>query len=343
MVLMALDHARDYFCGATVQPTNLATTTVPLFLTRWVTHFCAPVFVLLAGVGARRFGRQEGSARLSRFLVTRGLWLIFLEVAVVSPLMPVLAPRLTILGPLWAIGCSMIVLAVLCRLPGSAPLAVGAVIVAGHNLLDPLDTRLARGFGALWPFLHQQRLLPVAGRAVLVAYPVLPWIGVMALGYALGGALDRPVEERRRLFLRLGLAASAAFVALRALDGYGDPARWSRQPRGPVFTVLSFLNCTKYPPSLLFLLMTLGPAVALLGLVEGRGAWRWLVVYGRTPLLFFLAHLALLRGSALLVRPQLPLWGGYLAWPAVVALLYPLCRWYAAFKARRPERWLGYL
>jgi uncharacterized membrane protein len=363
MVLMALDHARDFFCGSGQQPTNLATTTPLLFFTRWVTHFCAPVFVFLAGLGAERYGARHGTARLARFLLVRGAWLVVLEVALLSSLAPDLGPHLTILAVLWVIGWSMIALAGLCWLPRWAVLVVGGTIVAGHNLLDPYAASLGRALGPFWLLFHQQGVFsPLPGRLVLVAYPALPWMGVMALGYVTGSLFERAPEERRRTLAALGLAAVVAFVILRALGGYGDPTAWAPQQRGSLFTVMAFLNCQKYPPSLLFLLMTLGPALGLLAALDGRGTpGPLLVVLGRVPLFFFVAHFALLRGASAVAAvfrfgpaafvpppghagsPELPLAAGYLAWVAVLLVLYWPCRWFAALKARHPDGWLSYL
>jgi uncharacterized membrane protein len=365
IVLMVLDHARDFFCGPQQQPTNLAVTTPALFFTRWITHFCAPVFLFLAGLGAARYGARRDPGRLSRFLLVRGLWLLLLDVVVVSPLMPDLGDGLIIVGVLWAIGWAMIALAALSRLPWPAVLAVGTVIVAGHNLLDPHARDLARALGPFWLLLRQQGVFPLwPGRLILLAYPVLPWIGVMALGFSSGVLFARPPARRRRIWLALGLAATGAFLVLRALNGYGDPTPWKPQPGGALFTVLSFLNCQKYPPSLLFVLMTLGPALCLLAAVDGRNPAtlaRPVILFGRVPLFFFLAHFALLRAvSALLAwarwgegafrpppghagSPEWPLPAAYLAWAATLLVLYPLCRWFAQLKSRRPEGWLSYL
>ncbi len=366
MVLMALDHARDFFFGFRPDPTDLATTSVVLFFTRWVTHFCAPVFVFLAGTSAFFYGRRHGASQTARFLLTRGAWLILLELTVVHfGWLPDPAYHLIVLQVIWAIGAAMIVLAGLSRLPLAIATAVGAVLVAGHNLLDFVDRRDLGWFRVPWKLLHEQTALnPAPDHQVFIVYPLLPWFGVIALGYAFGSLYEKPPDVRRRFTLRLGIVATLAFVVLRAINVYGDPAPWQAQPRGVVFTALSFLNCTKYPPSLLYVLMTVGPALlCLLALerVEGSRVARPIEVFGRVPLLFYVAHVYLLRytsapiafarfGADAFEPPPgragsagLPLFGAYAAWIIALFILFPLCRWFAAQKARRREWWLSYL
>jgi uncharacterized membrane protein len=363
MVLMVLDHARDFFWGFRFRATDLAQTTVPLYFTRWLTHFCAPTFVLLAGVSAYLYGQRHGPASVSRFLFTRGLWLVLLEVTVVRLCwIPDPGYHITVLQVIWVLGWSMVALAGLHRLPRPLLIAVGAALVAGHNLLDVVDHQKLGALDPLWTILHRGGVLTLApGHRVFVSYPLLPWIGVMALGFSLGPLFERPAAERRRSFLRLGLGACAAFVALRAINLYGDPTPWTPQARGAVFTALSFLNCQKYPPSLLFVLMTLGPALCLLAVLERGVSVRPLIVFGRVPLLFYVSHLVLLRYTSFPIgfarwggaafkpppghagSPELPLWVTYVAWALALLLLYPLCRWFAALKARRRDAWLSYL
>jgi uncharacterized membrane protein len=367
MVLMVLDHARDFYFGFRPEPTNLEQTSVILFVTRWVTHFCAPVFVFLAGTSAYLYGRRHGKDRITNYLLTRGAWLVVLELTIVRlGWIPELGYHFSVLQVIWAIGWSMIVLALLSRLPLSVVLAVAAAIVAGHNLLDRFDADDHGAWQSLWLLMHKRGVLhPTPDRFVFVMYPLLAWFGVIALGYAFGSIFDRPVEERRRLMLRIGLAATAGFFVLRALDVYGDPSPWSAQPRGAVFTVLSFFNCTKYPPSLLFLLMTLGPAILCLRALENVDASSWvapLAVFGRVPLLFYVTHLYLLHytaapisfmkfGPSAFTPPptghgasaEFPLYAAYLAWLTALLLLYPLCRWFSRLKARRQDWWLSYL
>ena len=373
MILMALDHTRDFFGGASINPTDLATTTPQLFFTRWITHFCAPVFCLLTGTSAYLAGRSRTTGQLSYFLLTRGLWLVLLEVTVARFLWQFNVDyQVTIITVLWALGWSMVVLAGLVHFPAWVAGAFGGAMIVLHNLLDPIR---AASFGSLAPFwnvLHAPGLLYAApGRIVILAYPLIPWIGVMAVGYSLGAIYGVSAERRRRLLLRLGVALTAAFVVLRFINVYGDPFPWTVQPSA-TFTVLSFLNLTKYPPSLLFLLMTLGPALLLLRAADGRpvpAILRPVYVIGKVPMYYYLAHILLLHLIAVGVsyarygtirymfesaRPdqfpvtQPPGWANplpivYLLWIVVVGLLYPSCRWYAALKARSSKRLLSYL
>jgi len=379
IILMALDHVRDYssLAAMSFSPTDLSRTTAALFFTRWITHLCAPVFALTAGVGAyfwRRRGRTTGE--LSRFLVTRGVWLMLLEITVVRFLMFFqwrIHEALIILTVFWMLGLSMVVLAALAHLPTRALVPLSLLVIALHNLLDPVSaSRFRGGASGLWAVLHQQALVTVDGVNFLVAYPLVPWVAVMALGYAAGRLYFWDPQARRRFLLAAGAAASLAFVAVRAWNAYGDPSPWS--PQGSrLTTVLSFLNTTKYPPSLDFLLMTLGPALIALALLERVHFSRAnpLMVFGRVPFFFFLFHLAaahlLAIGLAaarfgwhgyLLLPP--PSFGGprelfppdfgfglpvvYLAWLTVMAVSYPVCRWYGRVKERRRDLWwLSYL
>ena len=368
MIVMALDHTRDFFGVPGQNPTNLASASAALFLTRWITHFCAPVFFLLMGTSAFLAGQRRGRAELSRFLATRGAWLIFLELVVVRCFVYQFNVdyRLTMLLVLWALGWALIALAGMVRLPIALIAAIGAAMVAGHNLLDPI-----RSSSPLWRILHAPGVvLDLSGHVVFAAYPLVPWIGVTALGYALGTAYTWPPARRRTLLVRAGLAATLAFVVVRGLNVYGDPAPWTHQ-RSALFTILSFLNTTKYPPSLAFLLMTCGPALLALAWAES-GPPRWLrpvLVFGRVPLFYFVVHFALLHALATVVcivrygsghwmfaSPDLanypftppPAWGFplpvvYAIWVAAVAATYPLCRWFAILKARRRDPWLSYL
>ena len=363
MLLMVLDHARDFFAGIGHSPTDLATTTFPLFFTRWITHFCAPVFVLLAGVSAQLYARKHGVAQARRFLVTRGLWLVLLELTIVRfAWVPDPFFHFFLLQVIWVLGWAMLVLAGLSYLPVRWVVAIGAVIVVGHNLLDTFDRGSFGQLEPLWNLVHERALLKLGARRVFVSYPLLPWVGVIALGYGLGTWYARPAQQRQRLLRLSGVSAILGFIALRGLNIYGDPHPWSFQAhRG--FTLLSFLNCEKYPPSLLFLLMTLGPALLLLAELERRFARapEPLVTLGRVPLFFYVAHLYLLRFTAAPLAfarfgksafapppghagsPELPLWSAYLALIVAVLLLYPACRWFARKKAESRSPWLSYL
>jgi uncharacterized membrane protein len=365
MVVMALDHVRDFFGagGGNVRDIGDA----GLFLTRWVTHFCAPTFILLAGISAYLHGARGHSTRdTSRFLLTRGLFLIVLELTLVR-----VAWRFNydlsifVFQVIWVLGAAMVVLALLVHLPRWAIAAIGLAMVAGHNLLDGIRAEDLGSAGFAWAFLHQPALLRVAGVGVYPFYSLLPWVGVMALGYALGPIMRLERGQRRRWLLRLGAGISVGFVLLRATNLYGDPTAWTSYDN-VVSTVLSFINCEKYPPSLLYLMMTLGPMLMLLAVFEqarGRVADS-IITIGRVPLLYYVAHLYLIHALAVLYaavivgdsawlfagaplrKPAgygLPLGGLYVVWLLVVVSLYPVCRWFADLKQRRREWWWSYL
>jgi uncharacterized membrane protein len=365
MVLMALDHVRDYFMNIRLDPTDLSRASAALFLTRWVTHFCAPVFMFLAGAGAYLSGKPR--PELARFLATRGLWLIILEETLSKYGMFFnLAPWVVMAVVLWALGWSMIVLAALVYLPRPAIVAFGVATVALHNMFDGVRAADLGRFAPLWRVLHEPGQVQFPGGLVLaVMYPLVPWVGVMALGYAFGPWLSLPAAQRRRKVLALGLALIAAFVALRAANVYGDPRPWSPQ-RDALFTLFSFLNCQKYPPSLLFLLMTLGPALVALALLDrGLGPLgRPLRTLGRVPLFFWLMQWPVAHGLAVAVNAargvpvgwmfafppfQSPPGYGYglptvyLMWVVALLILYPMCHWFAELKRRRRDPWLSYL
>ena len=368
MILMALDHTRDFFGQTGFSPTNPAQTTIPLFFTRWITHFCAPVFFLLTGTGAYLSLRKKSKGELSNFLFTRGWWLIFLDV-VVSRCLGLqfnFDYHITLLNVLWALGWAMIVLSALVYLPALLVTVFGLVIIVGHNLLDSIQSS-----NAFWSVLHSPNfILTTPQHSVFVAYPLIPWVGVTAAGYGLGQIYAWASDRRRTFLLCAGLGLTAAFVILRGVNVYGDPVRWTTQ-KSAAFTVLSFLNANKYPPSLLFLLMTLGPALLFLWAVDGRTPefLRPALVLGKVPMFYYLVHFPLIHLLALAVcyarygqvhwmfeSPSIdrfpitppPGWGFslpivYLIWVSVVLALYPLCRWFAALKQRRSNAWLSYL
>ena len=367
IVLMALDHVRDFFNVDALyfDPTDLTRTYPALFLTRFVTHYCAPTFVLLAGVSAFLHGRKlNDRGALARFLLTRGVWLILLDAIVVSPVWALELGRFH-LATLWAIGCSMIALAGLVFLPLRAVLLIGVLILVSHNLLDPLHAAQFGAWAPLWSMLHEPGALPF-GLPGGVSYPVLPWIGIMALGYGLGPVFLEPASTRARQLTLLGLASIALFLLLRGTNFYGDPHPWSQQ-RDSMMTALSVLNVSKYPPSLLYALVTLGPALLLLPAMERFGgfAGEVLATFGRVPLFIYLLHLyaahaaavALfltegfdynqLRGFGAQAAPPaglgLSLPATYAAWILIMAALYPACRWFANVKRRRHDWWLSYL
>jgi uncharacterized membrane protein len=367
MILMALDHTRDFFGNFGLNPTDPATTTVPLFFTRWITHFCAPVFFLLTGTGAYLALRKKTKVELSRFLFTRGLWLIFLELVVSRGLgwQFNFDYHVVFIIVLWALGWAMIVLSGLVYLPAWAVASFGVVMICTHNLFDSV-----RSSNWLWTILHSPNfLVNEPSHSVFVGYPLVPWIGVTAAGYGLGQIYSWPAERRRTFLLRLGFGLSVGFIVLRAINIYGDPQRWATQ-KSAVFTVLSFLNTTKYPPSLLYLLMTLGPALLFLWAVDA-GTPRWLqpaLTIGNVPMFYYLLHIPLIHLIAIVVcyaryghvywmfeSPTMgefpvtppPGWGYslpvvYLVWAVVVLTLYPLCRWFAGLKQRRNDAWLSY-
>jgi len=368
MILMALDHTRDFLGVPGVNPTDLSQTTIPLFFTRWITHFCAPVFFLLTGTGAYLSLRRQCKRGLSQFLFTRGLWLIFLELTLFRcfGLQFNFDYRLTFLNVLWALGWAMVVLSGLVHLPIWLMTTFGLVMIAGHNLLDSI-----RSSSAIWSILHVPNFIFQSPQhSVFVGYPLIPWIGVTAIGYSLGQVYAWSSERRGALLLRTGLGATAGFVILRSLNTYGDPVRWTTQ-KSAAFTVLSFLNTTKYPPSLSFLLMTLGPVLVFLWALDRRTpvALGPTLILGRVPMFYYLLHMPVIHLLAVAVcyaryshvhwmfeSPtvgQFPItappgWGFslpvvYLIWASVVVALYPLCRWFAGLKRRRDDAWLSYL
>ena len=378
MVLMTIDHVRDFVHrdAMSFSPTDLTQTNPILFLTRWITHFCAPAFMLTAGIGAFLWWQHNHSKKeLSVFLLTRGVWLVLLELTVMrmayyfnfSFQYPVL------LLVLWALGACMIALAALIWLPVRWLAALSIAMIGLHNLLDPVQASRFGSAAPVWNVIHQSGAFPLMGAFVVVGYPLVPWIGVMAAGFCLGHVFLMEAAARQRILISFGAASTLAFVVIRAVNVYGDPARWSTQKSG-IYTTLSFLNCTKYPPSLSFLLMTLGPALLALACFD-----RWplkvtnpLIVLGHVPLFYFIAHfytahivaelLALFRyGSAALRFVFIPmpsfggpsesfppnfgysLWVVYAVWALIVVGLYPACRWFAKVKATRRSWWLSYL
>ena len=376
IVIMAIDHVRDYFMvGGEVDPMANPDIGAALFFTRWITHFCAPVFVFLAGTSAGLMTTRRGPSALGAFLVTRGLWLIAVEWVVVSTAWSFAPWGLPQMGGLiavpmqviWAIGASMVVLAGAQFLGQRACLGLGVAILAGHNLLDPfwpVTGGLFDTASPAWTALHAQTGVLLGPFHLAFVYPLLPWIGVMLAGFGTAGLFQDPPERRDARLLVWGAAATAAFVVLRVAGVYGDPNPWQLQASA-ISTFIDFLNVTKYPPSLIFLLMTLGPA-AILSAYAGRipaFVRQPLIVFGRVPFAFYVAHLYLIHSLAVafgVLRgfdarqfltfsfffPEgygVGLPGVYLAWLLVVATLYPLCKWVAAVKGRRQDWWLSYL
>jgi uncharacterized membrane protein len=364
MVLMALDHTRDYFSNLRFQPEDLAKSTPFLFATRWITHFCAPTFFLLAGVGAGLAVSSGKSKRqVSRFLFTRGLWLVVLEITVSALGWNFRLGFPLILLVIWALGISMVILSGLIFLPKKVITAIALITIAGHNLLDRIGAASMSGGNALWHILHQPGVVSVSP-LVIVGYPIIPWFAVMALGYVLADVFRWEPARRRTFLLRTGSLAIVAFVVIRFINAYGNPVPWSVQ-RSAALTVASFLNPLKYPPSLDYLLMTLGPTMIALALLENaRGpAARAVSVYGRVPMFYYLGHIYVIHilagifamwqggeaGFLSLDTASFPKWYGttlpgvYLAWALVVLIMYVPCRWFANLKSRRRDWWLSYI
>lgn len=385
IVLMALDHVRDYFIaggGFASDPLDPDTTTAWLYTTRWITHLCAPTFVFLSGVSAYlQFVKGKTTPSLSRFLFTRGLWLIFLEATVLSFGWSFGFPFPLFLQVVWAIGWSMIALAALVWLPRVVVLAIGVVIIAGHNLLDPINAAELGSLSLLWTFLHDGGPIFVGEQPIgLMGYPVLPWIGVAALGYGMGALFTEPAQKRDRTILLLGLAMLALFAVLRFTMVYGDPAfatgpeavaRDWRDQASLGGTIMVFLDVQKYPPSLQFLLVTLGLVFLIWPLLSRlpKLISSVLNTFGAVPFFFYVLHIYLVHVLAIAAnaaagKPVHAFFGYminaftapekfqgtgfslpwvYVAWIGVLALLYPACRWWQGVKARRRDWWLSYL
>ena len=377
IVLMALDHIREFFTFGGFSPTDLSQTSAALFFTRWVTHFCAPVFVFLAGTGAFLYkSRGRSKLELSRFLLTRGLFLIFLEFTVirfaVTFNLNYFSPGSTVAQVIWVLGISMVILSAVVFLSNWLIALFGIGLIAAHNLFDAASVMPA--FEWLWIVLHKPGLLmlPLGLEAKLI-YPVVPWVGVMALGYMFGNIVTQEEEKRKKCFFWLGLGLVAAFIIIRSINIYGDPVPWTSQGSF-LFSVLSFLNCAKYPPSLLFLLMTLGPAILALSFFSEKDtpASKFFVTFGRVSLFFYIIHFFLIHVIAIIFSmlrynvmphwlfannpvfssPSFPsgptdygydLIAVYLIWIIVTLLLYPVCRWYMKYKATHAYPWLSYL
>lgn len=379
MIVMALDHTRDFFTSMRFPPEDLAHTSVPLFFTRFITHYCAPVFAFLAGSGAFLSTRRGKSIQqVSQFFLTRGLWLVVAELTIVDfawGFVPWVHG-----GVIWGLGWSMVAMALIVRLPVRWIAAFGVAIVLTHNLLDRINPASFGQFDWAWILLHSPGRIPITAHFAFSArYVLIPWVGVMAIGFAFGALLLRP--DRRKWVLTLGFGFIVLFLLLRALNLYGNgiaglpfgyprsAGPWSIQATLPL-TVISFFNTLKYPPSLDYLLMTLGPALVLLGLLDGvqaeRGLTRVLLVFGRVPMFYYVLHLyiihllsvavamlchqPILHGSVIADFAQKPAGYGhglpfiYAMWVLAVAILYLPCRWFMEFRARhRDWAWLSYL
>ena len=383
MVIMALDHVRDFFFKAAVtaggasiatNPTNMATTTPALFFTRWITHFCAPLFVFLAGTSIFFMAQKKSKNEVSLFLIKRGFWLIIVELVIITfswSFNP--HYNLFFLQVIWAIGISMILLGLFIRLPFWFILSLGIIIVFGHNLLDyPGINKNLKGnlLTDLAYFTNFSIYNIDQTHAAIIVYAFLPWTGMMLLGYCFGKLYRKTVDPlwRRKMLLRMGASLIFLFIVLRFINSYGDPVHWSQQQRGGFFTFLSFLNVNKYPPSLDFICMTIGPAMIILSLLEKvqNKATGFFQVYGRVPMFYYILHLYLIHTIAVIIfflqgfstsdiaTPQNPfffkppgfgfgLLGVYAVWIFVVLALYPLCKKYDRYKSTYQKWWLSYL
>jgi len=376
IIIMAIDHTRDFFSTSmSIDPMSDPNVSLPLALTRWITHFCAPVFVFLSGTSAGLMVARKGPVELGKFLLTRGLWLIFVEIFIISTatsfspggIEQLGGKTLAFMQVIWAIGAGMVVLAGLQFAGRKVCLALGAIIVLGHNALDghwPASQGILDTTPPLWAALHVSMSKVAGPFHFLFLYPLLPWLGVMLLGYGASALFELPAEARKRALLGWGVGITATFIALRFIDGYGDTNHWQSQVRGAA-TLIDFLNTSKYPPSLLFLAMTLGPAAIFCACAERmRGFIKdTFVMFGRVPFAFYVAHFYLLHVLSLLLGalqgipvaqlltfpPFYPPGYGvslpvvYAVWALVIVLLYPFCSWMAGLKARSRAWWLSYV
>jgi uncharacterized membrane protein len=374
MIIMALDHVRDYFHADAFlfNPLDLDKTNVALFITRWVTHFCAPVFVFLAGTSAFMVGMRKGKKELAAFLLKRGFWLIILEFSIINfAWFFNFSFSFYALTVIWALGIGMIVLSAAIYLSFRTILVVGLILVLGHNAVDGIHVD-GTGVDAMgWSLLHDPRIFQLGYFKTFVGYPLLPWVGTMMLGYCLGSLYSPSFDpqKRKKTLIQLGITSIAAFVIIRYINVYGDPIPWSLQKDG-VFTVLSFFNVTKYPPSLFYLLITLGPALIFLAYSEkltGKIA-QYVIALGRVPMFFYIVHIYFIHIIAMIAAvatgfhvsdmvfntwvtdsPNLKGYGfslgvTYLVWIAVVLVLFPLCLWFDKYKTAHKEKvWLSYM
>ena len=376
MIIMALDHARDYFNSSAYlyDPTDLTQASPALFFTRWITHFCAPIFMLLAGIAAWLYGNKNGRKAVSFFLLTRGAWLIFVELFIVTLGWTFNAHfNFYILQVIWAFGVAMVILSALVHLSRPALLTVALILIGAHNLLDGIHATGNSLASVGWAFLHQFSFFYYPHFGFAIGYPILPWLGIITLGYYLGSLYspDTDPKRRQKTLRALGLGAIAAFILIRAINAYGDPAPWSSQ-RNTLYTILSFLNVTKYPPSLVYVLMTLGPGLLFLSATEGalNKITQKIAVFGRVPFFYYILHVYLFHALAVIAAmiqghlasdmtnfttwvtgvPTLKgygfdLWVVYAVWIIVVLALYPLCKRFDAYKRanQAQKKWLSYL
>ena len=371
MVIMVLDHTREFFHHNSLigeDPLDLKTTSPLLFFTRWITHYCAPVFVFLSGTSAYLYAaRNKTKQQVFSFLFTRGIWLMIAEVIVINGLWSFGWSQFIMLEVFWAIGISMVFLSFLQFLPYRFLIVLGLMIVFGHNLLDGISITQPAFASVLWSLFHAPNLFqPPHAPVILVGYPFLSWLGIMICGYSLGKLYtEKEAPERKKILASLGFTLIALFIILRFINIYGDRKQWISQSSF-LYTILDFIDTTKYPPSLLYALMTIGPALLLLSVSEGvsNGFTKAMRVYGKVPFVYYILHVfvlhsfarmmaaisgngsgdALFPGSKLYPDSGYPLWAVYLVWIFVVILLYFPCKWYGDYRANHPEKkWLSYL
>lgn len=369
MVIMALDHARDYFSNYKGDPLDFDHAGVAMFFTRWITHFCAPVFIFLSGTSAfLSLNKGKTKKEASILLLTRGIWLLILEVTVIRFGWQFnLDYTFIVFQVIWAIGWSMIFLAAFIYLPIPAIATIGLLIVFGHNILDAIQAKNFGDEAVFWDIFHEQGFLHFKnGVNLFVIYPIIPWIGVMALGYCFGTILLKQEQERNKWLYRIGLGAILLFIVLRWSNLYGDHHPWAHQS-STLNTFLDFIKCEKYPPSLLYLLMTIGPAISVMPLLEkaNNRISSFFSVYGRVPMFYYILHIYLIHGMALisgiiagasldtftkngaLFDPK-NTWGFslgivYIYWISAVLLLYFPCKWFMNVKMKHKKWWLSYL
>ena len=375
MIIMALDHVRDYFHydAFLYDPTDLSQTTGFLFFTRFITHYCAPVFVFLAGISAYLYGIGKSKMELARYLLSRGIWLVLVELVFISLAQTFNPsyPRFN-LQVIWAIGICMIVLSALIFLKRQWILAIAIMLIGGHNFLDNVHVTGNGTKAFLWSLLHKPHEFVFGNLKVFVHYPVVPWIGIIAMGFYFGSLYNSlyNAEKRKKILLSVGVAVLILFSFLRAFNIYGDAAHWSIQ-KNFLFSLLSFINVTKYPPSLLYVFITLGPAMIFLGLAEKplNSFKEKIVLFGKVPFFYYIIHLflihllavigAMLTGykwtdmiltTRLSEAPALKGYGFnlltvYGVWIAVILLLFPMCKWFASYKKKHQadKWWLSYL
>jgi uncharacterized membrane protein len=367
MVIMALDHVRDFYSNAAFDPLDLSKTSVLFFMTRWITHFCAPTFIFLSGTSAfLSLSKKKTKKEASLFLLSRGIWLLVLELTIIGFGWQVTGVFNNILAQvIWAIGWSMIILSALVYLKPVYVGIFGLVLIFGHNAFDYVKSDSWGQYKFFWMFLHEQNFYQISSHeSIFVLYPLVPWVGVMAAGYAFGTFFKWEPAKRRALFIKIGLGAILLFLVLRIFNIYGDPFPWQHQS---VWwkNVLAVIKVQKYPPSLLYLLITLGISITALALLEktNNALSRIFIVFGRVPLFYYILHLYLVHWSQIVwalssgvtvkqlesAGPGVPNSFGfglpvvYLIWLAVVTILYFPCRWYMKYKQSHKQWWLSYL